>query len=83
MMDKLKVGMSIKNGSMKLTIIEFFEINNTNLALLLRHEDGMFITVRDLTFYNGEHIWWWGHYIPLLLDACKDFNMRKKDLQSR
>jgi len=80
MNDIIKPGMRFKNGIMDLTVLCFTEAKNTNLALLICSNDGLFITVRDLGLWQGQWTWNWGHYISDVHKAVKDYDARKKDL---
>ena len=79
-MNKISAGMRFKNSGMDLTVLDYCEINNKNLALVIRSCDGLFITVRNLSQKNGDYTWDWGHYYPVLRDAINDYDRRKNDL---
>jgi len=79
-MENIKPGMRFKNGMMDLTVLCFTEKKDTNLALLICSNDGLFITVRNLKIWQGQYIWDWGHYFSDIQDAVKDYGVRKKDL---
>ena len=76
----MKPGTRFTNGDMELTVLSFAENGGRNLALLIRHDDGMFITVRNLQPYNGAYCWTWGHYFDGLTEALKDYKKRFNDL---
>jgi len=78
--EAIKPGFRFKNGTMDLTVLCFTKINDTNLALLICSNDGLFITVRNLGLWRGHYTWDWGHYFPDVHDAVADYNNRKKDL---
>ena len=80
MNDTIKPGMRFKNGFMELTVLCFTEAKDTNLALLLSSNDGLFITVRNLHLWQGRYVWDWGHYFPDIHDAVKDYDVRMKGL---
>ena len=77
---KLKPGMQFFNGKSKFTLLCICETSDTNVALLIRHCDGTFITVRNLKRYYGDYIWDWGFYSDNLSSAFNNYNQRKKDL---
>lgn len=81
-MNTIKPGFKFKNEDMELTVIDFYEDAHKNVAVLERAEDGMYITVRDLTHSHGEFYYWhWGHYFSgnRKSEALEDFESRKKD----
>jgi hypothetical protein len=80
MNDIIKLGMRFVNGFMECTVIGYTEVNGKNLALLLCSNDGLFITVRNLQLWQGQYIWYFGHYYSSLNEAIRDYNERKKDL---
>ena len=79
-MNTIKPGMRFKNGIMDLTVLCFTETGNTNLALLICSNDGLFITVRNLAKWLDQYTWDWGHYITDLHDALDDYDERKAAL---
>jgi len=79
----MKPGTKFKNGSMELTVICFTRTegeHHTNLALLLSHDDGLFITVKHLGHGNTGYSWDWGHYFTDLRKALDDYDKRQKEL---
>jgi len=76
----VKPGMRFMNGIMELTVLCFTETKDTNLALLICSNDGLFITVRNLQLWQGQFIWYFGHYYDSIHEAVKDYDNRKKEL---
>lgn len=79
-MNAIKPGMRFKNGIMDLTVLCFTEAVNTNLALLICSNDGLFISVRNLSKWQGQYVWDWGRYFSELRDALEDYENRKQDV---
>ena len=80
MIQTIKPGINFVNGTMELTVLSYTEINGNNLALIIRNCDGMFITVRNLSPWQEQYVWDWGHYFTDLREALDDYDARKKDL---
>lgn len=77
----MKIGTTIQNGDMTLTVVAYHEVEKSNVALLVREEVCHYITVRDLTREkNGNYHWYYGHYIHNIGNAVKDFFERKATL---
>ena len=51
----MKIGFTFTNQDMQLTCLCFAESKRGNIALLVNHENGLFITVRDISrqFFLG------------------------------
>jgi len=79
-METIKPGMRFKNGIMQLTVLCFTERKDANLALLICENDGLFITVRNLSIWQGSYQWDWGHYIQDIHDAVVDYDARLENL---
>ena len=68
----MKKGTVIKNGTMTLTVLE--HDSKTEITLLIRHSDGMYITCYAIEQTNkGDCSWYFGHYILSLKEAVKDY----------
>ena len=80
MTDIIKPGKQFKNDFMELTVLCFAQNGGRNVALLIRHDDGSFITVRNLTQVNDMYHWVWGNYYLELKDALKNYNKRMYEL---
>ena len=66
---------------MELTCLCFAESKRGNIALLIDYENGLFITVRDVSRENnGNFSWAWGHYFNDIRNAIIDFDGRKNRL---
>ncbi len=74
----MKIGTTIQNGDMTLTVVAYHETKNSNVALLVREKGCPYITVRDLTReQNGNYHWYYGHYTDNFEAAANDFVERK------
>ena len=72
---------SQKREDMQLTCLCFAESKRGNIALLIDHENGLFITVRDVSQENnGDFSWAWGHYFYDIRNAISDYEECKKHL---
>ncbi len=82
MNEVIKPGMRIMNGKTECTVLLFTENGRRNLALLIRSEDGMFVTVRNLSIFEGHttYSWDWGHYFTDIHAAIKDYDKRFREL---
>ncbi len=77
----MKIGATIQNGDMTLTVVAYHETKNSNVALLVREKGCSYITVRDLTREtNGNYHWYYGHYTDNFESASQDFIERKSSL---
>ena len=78
----MKIGFTFTNQDMQLTYLCFAESKRGNIALLVNHENGLFITVRDISREkNGNFSWAWGHYFNDIHNAIIDFDERNKTLE--
>lgn len=78
----MKPGFTFQNGTMQLTCLCFTESERGNLALLIDHKNGLFITARDVSQENnGSFSWAWGHYFYDIHNAIIDFDERNKTLE--
>lgn len=74
-------GFTFKNDTMTLTTLCFHESGKRNIALLLRHGDGMFITVRNVSKDPDDNYTWdWGFYSPELQEALDNYRERLTSL---
>ncbi len=75
----MKIGTTIQNGDMTLTVVAYHENKKGNVALLVRDEPTCpYLTVRDLTREKpGNYHWYYGHYSNDFEEAAKDFSDRK------
>jgi hypothetical protein len=82
MNQSIKPGMRIINGATECTVLLFTENGRRNLAMLIRSDDGMFVTVRNLSIFEGHatYSWDWGHYFTDIREAIKDYNKRFNEL---
>ena len=56
----MKIGFTFTNQDMQLTCLCFAESKRGNIALLINHENGLFITARDVSRENnGNFSWAW------------------------
>jgi hypothetical protein len=80
-MKTIKSGMKIINVLDEFTVLVYAAKQHTNLALLIRSADGMFVTVRNLSIYDGHktYSWDWGHYFTDLHEALCDYDVRLKE----
>ena len=77
----MKVGFTFINQDMKLTCLCFAESIRGNIALLINHENGLFITARDVSRENnGNFSWACGHYFYDIRNAIGDYDKRKDTL---
>ncbi len=77
----MKVGFTFINQDMKLTCLCFAESIRGNIALVINHENGLFITARDVSRENnGNFSWAWGHYFYDIRNAIGDYDKRKDTL---
>ncbi len=78
MNEPIKPGMRIINGATECTVLLFAENGTENLALLIRFGDGMFITVRRLSIWEGHktYSWDYGHYFTDIHKAVEDYDER-------
>lgn len=77
----MKVGFTFTNQDMELTCLCFAESKRGNIALLIDYENGLFITVRDVSREkNGNFSWAWGHYFNDIRNAISDYEECKKHL---
>ena len=77
----MKTGFTFTNQDMQLTCLCFVETERGNIALLVNHENGLFITVRDVSRENnGNFSWAWGHYFNDIRNAINDYDRRKNTL---
>lgn len=74
----MKIGTTIQNGDMTLTVVAYHETKNSNIALLIRSNDTPYVCVRDLTREkNGSYHWYYGHYTDNFEAAAQDYSERK------
>lgn len=74
----MKIGTTIQNDDMKLTVVAYHKNEKGNVALLVREIDCHYITVRDLTREkNGNYHWYYGHYTDSFEAAARDYPDRK------
>lgn len=77
----MKIGFTFTNQDMQLTCLCFAESKRGNIALLINHENGLFITARDVSRENnGNFSWAWGHYFYDIRNAIGDYDKRKDTL---
>ena len=77
----MKIGFTFTNQDMQLTCLCFAESKRGNIALLIDHKNGLFITVRDVSRENnGDFSWAWGHYFFDIRNAISDYEECKKHL---
>ena len=80
-MNTITPGMQFTNNGMTVEVLRYHENEKHNVALLLCYDDGLFITVKDLTPEKELRCHWtWGHYILNKTEALNDYISRKKDL---
>lgn len=80
----MKIGTTIQNNDMTLTIVAYHGIELNNVALLVS-ENGCggcnYVTVRDLTREkNGNYFWYYGHYTNDFDEAVNNFYERRGTL---
>ncbi len=78
----MKIGTTIQNNDMTLTLVAYQGTEQSNVALLVS-ENGCggcnYVTARDLTREkNGNYFWYYGHYTDDFDKAVTDFNERRK-----
>lgn len=74
----MKIGTTIQNDDMTLTVVAYHENVKGNVALLIREKDSLYITVRDLTREkSGNYHWYYGHYTDNFEAAARDYINRK------
>ena len=77
----MKIGNYILNEDALFTVVAYHETENGNVALLIRDEECLYVTVRDLTRQrNGKYHWYFGHYTSDFEVAAKDYSERKSAL---
>ena len=77
----MKIVFTFTNQDMQLTCLCFAESKRGNIALLVNHENGLFITVRDVSREkNGNFSGAWGHYFNDIRNAINDYEECKKHL---
>ena len=77
----MKIGTTIQNETMTLTVVAYHETRKGNVALLIRSTDTPYVCVRDLTRQkSGDYHWYYGHYINDFEVAAQDFIERKLTL---
>ncbi len=77
----MKQGFRFDSSGMEMTVLCFAESGKNNVALLICHDDGLFVTVRNVSCDdNGSYSWAWGHYFSELHEALADFDERKSAL---
>ena len=77
----MKIGTTIQNETMTLTVAAYHETKKGNVALLIRSTDTPYVCVRDLTRHkNGDYHWYYGHYMNDFEAAAQDFIERKNTL---
>lgn len=77
----MKQGFRFTNSDMEMTVLCHAESGKNNAALLICHDDGLFVTVRNVSRdYNGSYSWTWGHYFSNIHEALADFDKRKSAL---
>ena len=78
----MKTGFTFTNQDMQLTCLCFAESKRGNIALLIDHKNGLFITVRDVSRENnGDYSWSWGHYFKDKRNEKKEFDRRKNRIK--
>ncbi len=80
----MKIGTTIHNNDMTLTLVALFGTKENNVVLLVS-ENGCggchYVTARDLTREkNGNYFWYYGHYTNDFDDAIKDLYERRANL---
>ena len=59
----MKIGFRFTDNGLELTVLRFAGNDKNNLALLICHDDGLFVTVRDLSRdADGSYSWSWDTY---------------------
>lgn len=79
----MEIGFVFKNNDIILTVLRFDGSERVNVALLKRHSDNMYITVRDVSRdRENAYSWAWGHYFtePQLSLAVADYEQRRGEL---
>lgn len=78
----MKIGTTIQNEDMTLTVVAYHETKNSNVVLLVREKGCHYVTARDLTRKkNGTYHWYYGHYTDDFEAAAQDYSERKAELQ--
>ena len=80
----MKIGTTIHNNDMTLTVVAFYSTDDTNVALLVS-ENGCggchYVAVRDLTREkSGNYFWYHGYYTDDFDSVVTNFNERRKSL---
>lgn len=80
----MKIGTTIQNNDMTLTLVALYCAEKSNVVLLVS-ENGCggchYVTARDLTQEkNGNYFWYYGYYTDDFDDAVTSFNERRKNL---
>lgn len=80
-LDNMKPGIIFKNGSMELTVIEFYQNEKSNV-IFVESNEGLYITARNLSRWKNGYTWDWGHYFSKqsFQAAKKDYNTRKEEI---
>lgn len=78
----MKIGTTIRNNDMTLTVVAFYSTKSTNVVLLVS-KNGCggchYVTARDLTREKGgNYFWYYGHYTDDFDKAVSDFNERRQ-----
>ena len=77
----MKIGNFILNEDVLFTIVAYHETENGNVALLIRDEECLYVTVRDLTRQrNGKYHWYYGNYTKDFDAAAQDYSDQKATL---
>ncbi len=75
----MKIGTTIQNGDMTLTVVAYHENKKGNVALLVQQDDPCpYLTVIDLTRHkDGKYHWYFAHYKKDFEEAVQDYIDRK------
>ncbi len=76
----MKIGTTIQNNDMTLTLVAYYGTKDKNVVLLVS-ENGCggcrYVTACDLTREkSGNYFWYYGHYTDDFNDAVSNFNQR-------
>ena len=80
----MKIGATIHNNDMTLTLVALHGTKERNVVLLVS-ENGCggcnYVTARDLTREkNGTYFWYYGHYTNDFDEAVKHFHERRGNI---